>query len=426
MGEIRPSHHYEAERRPLDHEVFDLGAGPVAFSMSDHELQIVVPGRDIESGWNVDCLVVDPETYDHATGKGYKGLRDGEAFILGREFEHDGRFDFSPYVSGRHLRVSRSGNRVRLLDLDSTNGTYLLVHNDDQRTTEEQIPTQHEPTPTPVLAEATRQKKLSIAGQSRAAEYRPSHNEDAFFVDEPNVSLGVFDGVGGISGSELASHTAADVVARELRSIPGATPLAVAKLTMKSALESAHEVIIKAAAGVGQVATTATVAKIFETRGGASYAVVASVGDSRAYLLRDGQLAHLTLDQAYRLPHHTDEDAKKIQETLANAIDTSKLDDEARQAFYQRNIITGALGIASNPPVVTLSDFQVYPGDKLLLSSDGVHDNLTDREIETITADHDRAEDIVEVLLTLAQSRSRDQNHIRSKADDMTAAALVL
>ena len=68
---------------------------------------------------------------------------------------------------------------------------------------------------------------------------------------------------------------------------------------MYEALNAGHESIINSAQG-GNIATTAAVAKIFETEKGNPFVVVASVGDSRIYLFRDSQLDHLYTPQSHQ------------------------------------------------------------------------------------------------------------------------------
>lgn len=406
----------EPERIPIDHQVFDLNEGPIDITLSDHEIRIVEPERDLGERWNVDCMVIDPNDYYPEQDRGYKGLRDGEEIVLGRKYSQ-GRFEFSPYVSARHVRLSRLGSQVSVHDLGSTNGTYQLVQPQAVPGTS-RIGTQ------PVggtLPEFDR-GSAKLAGLSIPSDRHPERNEDAFFIDEANGALGVFDGVGGASGSERASQLASKAVAENLKKVHLMLPRSLSHIAIYEALWAGHEAILDDPA-IG-IATTATVAKVFETERGTPYVVVASVGDSRAYLFRDGQLAHLTLDQAYRMPGHKDEDSRHLQETLANATDLSKLDEAAQRAFRNRNIITSYLGGESNPPVITVSDFEAHQGDKLVITSDGIHDNLTDNEIEAIVRDQSTAGMTVRALVRASQSRSQDRQHLRAKPDDMTAAVL--
>ncbi len=263
-----------------------------------------------------------------------------------------------------------------------------------------------------------------MGADSLASERHPERNEDAFFVDGKSNSLGVFDGVGGAPGSEKASWIAAATVRNFLRDIDDVIPRPMANLAMREALLSAHQVILKATPGRSSIATTAAVAKVFETESGeADYAVIATAGDSRVYLLRDGNMQHLTLDHAYLGGLNTSQQ-ETIQRTLAQATDLSQLSETELRVFNNRNIITSCLGEQGREPTITLTDFEISPGDRLLITSDGIHDNLTNDEIETIMrrfGDNDAA---AEALTRAAQKRSQDTDHVRAKADDMTAAAI--
>lgn len=149
--------------------------------------------------------------------------------------------------------------------------------------------------------------------------------------------------------------------------------------------------------------------------------VIGSVGDTRAYLFRDGRLTFVTLDQS-DIPEGID--PKKLQGTLAEVTELGQLNYEERRAFYNRNIIMGALGDESHPPEIAIHEIKAQPGDRLLLTSDGVHDNLTTFEIEGILAQFGQTDEAAEVLVLAAQRRSDDGSHFRAKLDDITAAIL--
>ncbi|HXE10039.1 MAG TPA: hypothetical protein VN554_01290, partial [Verrucomicrobiae bacterium] len=115
---------------------------------------------------------------------------------------------------------------------------------------------------------------------------------------------------------------------------------------------------------------------------------------------------------------------RDIQETLAQAVDLSKLSPEDRAMFDQRQTINSWLGgDGRHRPSVSITDFALEPGDRVLMTSDGIHDNLTSAEIEE--AIEGAATDVaVHDLIIEARDRSRDLGHDRSKPDDMTAVML--
>jgi protein phosphatase len=404
----------EPEGYQFTHEAIDLNEGPVDISLFDHELRIVLTKRDLGEGTGDDCRIIDPEMYDSQQERGYKSLEDNEKVVLGRKSTY-GAFEFSKDISSRHIRVSRIGSEVFIRDLDSKRGTYRLFHNEE--TGEKAVS----------YAESEKDAVKS-AGLSIPAEWHQGRNEDAYFIDEENKALGVFDGVGGMAGSERASWLSAQTVQERLKDLSVTNaPREFGRLLIHEALSAGHAAILNGPDR--NIATTATAAKVFENENGTPYVVVGSVGDSRAYLLRDEKLSQLTLDQAYRLPGTSDEDARQLQETLANVTNLSELsalNGDAGKTFRNRSMITGSLGGTGMSPPIRLSDFEIRRGDRLMVTSDGIHDNLADDEIESLANGEETAEATVNTLVCAALIRSRNLSHLRSKADDMTAVTLDL
>jgi PPM family protein phosphatase len=145
----------------------------------------------------------------------------------------------------------------------------------------------------------------------------------------------------------------------------------------------------------------------------------AHVGDSRIYLSRDDQLRRLTEDDGYFLfavqkGWLSQEDSVRIEQ----AMDASSLAEEELKHFHLRNKITCAVG---------WSDFQVHTGaislldgDRLLFCTDGIHDNLTDLEIEAVLKKGPMATSARRLVYT-AHRRSHQQGHLRAKPDDISA-----
>ncbi len=414
-----------AAREPIQREIISLENGPVDLFLNEHKLQIVseppvIEGDSRQAYLNPDigCFVIDPDTYDVAKGIGFKALRDGESTILGRSRSHNyGRFNFKGTTSRAHVKLSRVGDEVEIIDLRSMNGTYL------DRSPSELKTVRNVGAVTIKRSRETEAKReaITIAGSSVASERHPERNEDAYFVNQEAAALGVFDGVGGAPGSEEASATAAKIVDEFLSDVPTTVAPALSTLAIREALQTAHETIVSQPGGQ-HIATTATIAKIFENESGSQYAVVGSVGDSRAYLFRQGHIEHITLDQAYVGGINTDE-AKVLQQTLSNATSLSNLSPTEQQAFFRRNIITSHLGGGKNP-TITVSTFEVQAGDRILITSDGVHDNLTNQEVEQALQGHPETEVAVQSLVEAARERSNDLDHMRAKQDDITAVIM--
>jgi PPM family protein phosphatase len=189
----------------------------------------------------------------------------------------------------------------------------------------------------------------SDTGRARRA------NEDAFFAHAPVFA--VADGMGGAQAGEVASRT---VVDRLRRGLPdGGSP----EERLAALAEEANEIIHRKAAedehraGMG---TTLTAAYVDEDAVSFGH-----VGDSRAYLFRDGKLEQLTNDHSL----------------VGEMVRRGKLTAEQAEEHPQRSIITRALG---PEPVVEVDHMTTYArdGDVFLICSDGLTSMVSDEEIE--------------------------------------------
>ena len=154
--------------------------------------------------------------------------------------------------------------------------------------------------------------------------------------------------------------------------------------------------------------------------------MVAKVGDSRAYLLRNQILSQLTLDKCYFTSRDSLKYSKRMQMALAQATDLSQLNSQEQLAFRYQNLIDGYLGQNNNQPEISVEGFDLQKDDCLVLTSDGVHDNLTNQEMEVILQQKTPLDMSINSLITAAVRRSQDRSHLRAKPDDMTAVAIRL
>lgn len=227
---------------------------------------------------------------------------------------------------------------------------------------------------------------LSDVGRARL------HNEDRFLLlPEFNVFL-VADGMGGHRSGEVASRMAASVIARYFRDgarrrkggvgdrLHAAVTEANAKIFARSGDSRAHR-------GMGTTVVALAFAPAEET------VYVAHAGDSRCYLLRQGELRPLTRD------HSLLEDALRERPDLT-----------ARDlAYLPRNVITRALGISASVEV-ELGEARVQPGDVLVLCSDGLHGLMEDVDIARIVTDQPVLTEACASLVTLANERGGRDN----------------
>lgn len=252
----------------------------------------------------------------------------------------------------------------------------------------------------------------------------PDRNEDAFFVI-PNKAVGVFDGMGGHAAGDRASTIARNVMFWEISSmVPGSSLPSTAEMIQKILKEANQAVYQQATKAGNDMGTTASVVYIWEGPEGERRAIVVNVGDSRVYLQRRGRVTQITLDDSYvRLATQDENEAYLLQSKLNNVTDPQReLTPEEMGLFACGNVVTQALGQREVHPRVHIVPLE--PGDRLMVCSDGISDNLTDNEILGIlNANPDNAK-AVQALIAAAQRRSRTLHHPRAKADDMTVAII--
>jgi PPM family protein phosphatase len=202
-----------------------------------------------------------------------------------------------------------------------------------------------------------------------------SNNEDAGYAGA--YLLLVADGVGGAAAGEVASASTAYVTST-VSMICDDDPLAV----LAQAVEFAHQHLqdgVQADPLRDGMSTTLTAV----LGNGERFGLV-HVGDSRAYLWRDGGLHQITKDH-----------------TLAQMmIDSGQLRAEDLPSFPYRSVIARSV-THNDPPEPDLVLLDLRPGDRLLLASDGLTDLVRDELISTVISTHD-LDSAVDHLVDLA------------------------
>lgn len=206
--------------------------------------------------------------------------------------------------------------------------------------------------------------------------HRRQHNEDAIASDVEIGLLVLADGMGGYKAGEVASEIAVLTLVAELKeSMTGLTPgqldpetgMQAESLLLIDAISKANASIFSVAESQPQCAGMGTtlVAALFTN----NKVLVAHVGDSRLYRLRDDQFQQLT------------EDHSLLQEQLKFGLITP---EQARQS-NNKNLVTRAVGI--DPTVEhELHEYDVEPGDIYLICSDGLSDLVDDADIHATLA----------------------------------------
>jgi len=280
-------------------------------------------------------------------------------------------------------------------------------------------------------------KQYRIETASMPSEQHPDRNEDAHFA-LPNGVFGVFDGVGGHPGSEAASSYVSIYCQGALGRISLSDTSSIEDVLSRILQDADRGLTHEYAESTARsIATTAILAALLwdeESSTGSLY--TAHAGDSRAYLHRDGHIIFTTLDHS--LTHALPLDEQRlIQDEIAKAHYVHDVDSYYWQYLWQRNIVTSSLkaDYSHKRLRIDTNRIDVHAGDTILLTSDGVHDNLTTDEIAAIlTAERQPAWALVDA----AQVRSReprevtliideekhDVTNFRPKPDDMTAVVI--
>jgi protein phosphatase len=216
--------------------------------------------------------------------------------------------------------------------------------------------------------------RVEFAGLTDPGRVR-KNNEDSFALDQSSMLGVVCDGVGGQAKGEVASALAVDTLktllapghSKTLRAAvppnPELTPQA-ARLAAAVRLAALRVQMVSMTNPDSRGMTTTIVAMLFGPDGSVS---IASVGDSRAYRLRQGTIHQLTRDHTY------------VNELLED----KAISAEDVKAFGQKNVISRALGDAPTVKVDIRVD-SAEPGDIYLLCSDGLHGVIADDELAGI------------------------------------------
>jgi PPM family protein phosphatase len=199
---------------------------------------------------------------------------------------------------------------------------------------------------------------LTDVGRVRAA------NEDSFVIDDTAGVFAVADGMGGHQAGEVASATAIDALR---------TGLADGRPIDEAIVDANTAVVARASEdpGLRGMGTTLTAAVV----GDDQVLVIGHVGDSRAYLLRAGDLERLTADHS----------------VVAELIAAGQLTEAEAEIDPRRAMITRALGIDVDVEVDVIP-VALTVGDRLLFCSDGLTTMLRDDAIaEVLRTQADRA-----------------------------------
>src|SRR3954447_26150604 len=212
-----------------------------------------------------------------------------------------------------------------------------------------------------------------------------AHNEDRYLADE-RLFAGA-DGVGGHKAGEVASQTAVETLHREFTEPTTDVLIDAVKLANRTVWSLAET--NRDQRGMG---TTLTAIALVDDGDDERLAIV-NVGDSRAYLLQQGELEQLTEDHSL----------------VEQLVREGQLTPEEAQVHPQRSIITRALGL---DPEVEVDSWELtpYKGDRLLLCSDGLTNEVSDEEIASTLRTVSDPEEAAQQLVHEAREHGGSDN----------------
>jgi protein phosphatase len=237
--------------------------------------------------------------------------------------------------------------------------------------------------------------RLDVGSATDVGRVREA-NEDALLVVRPEgpragqLLVAVADGMGGHKAGEVA----ADLAIQSLgRAIDEHEPTAPGDTLLRSAVELGNRTILQAAAediakdGMGTTLVCALV-------DGDGKAVIANVGDSRAYSVIGGKARLVTVDHTW-----------VNQQVLSGQMS----EREARHSPF-RNLLTRSLGSTPRVEVDLFPEIELHPGDALVLVSDGVTGYLDERDFTAIMREATSAQTAAERLVEEAIERGGADN----------------
>lgn len=178
-----------------------------------------------------------------------------------------------------------------------------------------------------------------------------ANNQDSSFAGEHLVAI--CDGMGGHAGGDTASTIAIRSLAHIEREDREQNVAAIASM-METSVMAAHDAIVGKArherklSGMG---TTVTAVALVD-----DYWVLSHIGDSRAYLLRDGALCQVSQDHSY----------------VQHLINTGRITEQEAKNHPQRNVVMRVLGDFDIDPHPDIAVLKAHPADRWLLCSDGL------------------------------------------------------
>lgn len=241
-------------------------------------------------------------------------------------------------------------------------------------------------------AAVSRCSRWRLAGGWASIAGRRMTNEDCGYV---NIRDGVFlvaDGVGGTQGGEEASHLLANMIPSQLTPQLGnsATPDAALPEMIREAVCAAQQALSRLASRSPRLSDMGSTLALGVISGANLY--FTHLGDSRIYLIRDGQIVRLTRDHS----------------VVQALIDAGCIPLESAKRHPLRHVITESVNVRRAPQVEVRIQ-ELLAGDRLLLTTDGLTDAVPDAQLADTVQRHSNPQEAAESLVGQAlDGRSSD------------------
>ena len=218
-------------------------------------------------------------------------------------------------------------------------------------------------------------------------------NEDSYKINlyegkhpllgEGFILFAVADGMGGHPCGEVASQMACEALPGffQPQGKSSVEELKGALMQVFLSIDKQIKLYTRKNPTCMHMGTTLSVITVFGEK-----AVIAHVGDTRIYRLRDGILKLLTIDHTF------------VQEMVEQGV----LNAEMAASAPHRNVLTQVVGTDEPLEKVSLQALDIVEGDRFLLSSDGLHDSVNFQDIKSIMAQKNDPKEITRRLLSLA------------------------
>ncbi len=231
------------------------------------------------------------------------------------------------------------------------------------------------------------------ASKTDRGRVRKTNEDQAHVAISANdeVFLIVCDGVGGAARGELASKMAVDSLLASFQKKKSHRFAFFDRIFFHRALKEANSLIYETArkneSNCGNMSTTLVCALISRNR-----LLIASLGDSRAYWVKEGKLLQLTEDETY----------------VHALVKAGKISEQEAAVHPDRHVIMNALGIY---PSISFSFLKrKYSGEPILLCSDGLYTQVSEETIEAILLTNQRVDQKVGSLIMEANSAGGSDN----------------